>query len=120
MAPTNEGRLAALVRSCLQARNMTQADLARLMGISESSLSTLINRPKKQLPISTIVKLAKGLGVHTSEVVAAYMEDAGEPADQYTLPGPEAAIIIGAMQHMSERNLQRLARIAQDFTDDEK
>jgi hypothetical protein len=90
------------------------------MGVSESSLSTLINRPKKQLPVDTITRLAKGLDVHTGEVVAAYLIDAGEPPDIMTIDGPEAAIVAGAMRHMDPARRKILARIAREFLDDEK
>ena len=121
MTLTSPGQLAKLVDAALKSRGINQADLAREMDVAESTLSTWIHRPKRQIPVDTVILLARHLRIHVADVFMAYMADAGADPRELALPdSPYRAVVDGAMGEMSERAQQRLAQIAQDFRDDEK
>lgn len=121
MPPTSQGHLAALVKAALDSMGINQAELARRMNMPESTVSTLIHRPKKQIPLDTVQRLAEVLPVHMADLLAAYAMDAGVKPKVFDIPdSPYRAVVTDAMGSMSEQAQRRLAQIAQDFRDDGK
>lgn len=121
MTPTSQGRLAALVKAALESMGINQAELARRMDMPESTLSTLIHRPKKQIPVDMVQRLAANTPIHMADLLAAYMIDAGASPTLFDVPDtPYKAVVDGAMSAMGETAQRRLAQIAEDFRDDGK
>jgi transcriptional regulator with XRE-family HTH domain len=67
---TLDRALAKMVRDLLQQRGWSQHDLARRLGVSQSAVSMLIKRKRRQDALTFYVRLARIFGVPLSELIA--------------------------------------------------
>lgn len=59
----------ALLRREMQARNLTQSDVARMMRVSEGTISNLLQNPVKGCGLDTVLKIHREIGISSNDLL---------------------------------------------------
>ena len=61
-------RVGYKIRECREEMNLTQSELAKLSGVSRTTISSLENGVDKTTTTETLIKIAEALGKSVSEI----------------------------------------------------
>src|SRR5207245_2952457 len=75
----------ALLRREMATRNLSQADVARRMGVSQGTISNLLQNPVKGLGLDTVIRIHRTLRISGSELL-------GEPDWKQAAPPQRASL----------------------------
>lgn len=119
---TPQPHFANLIHSYMRARHLNQAEAARLCGFSESQMSSLLKRPRRNWPEpETVNKLYRGLGIPCGETMDAAAKDLGVgPLLDEALrisEDPDVRATAHALDQLPEQDRRRLTAIARAYLD---
>ena len=100
------------LKELLELRNMKQAELARRIGVSATTINSVIKRNSKSMDFSVMEKIADVLGVPIEYFRESNVTVKEELAPE-TIAEPEREDIAAIFTYLSDENQKRLLDFAQ-------